>query len=190
MAAEGDGKSRWGVVSGVLGAIAALITAIVGVVQLTGDDRPPPSPGASGGVEAELIESPRAEKVTVKEGTYSGSAGNRPGLSFSVNNGEVFDIRATVGLQCRNRQTGQVSTFEQMVQSFPSTRGSIDDRGSFSIDVHLQSQVFRMSGTFSGDEANGSMNSIVALDAFGNLAASDVALVNCQTGDIRWSASI
>jgi hypothetical protein len=187
--ADGDGKSRWGALTAFLGAIAALITAIVGVVQLTGDDIRPPT-GGTGGVGAGVVGPPRVETVAVKEGTYSGTAGDRPGLTFSVNSGEVSDIRATIGLQCRNRQTGQVGTFVQIFQSFPSTRGSIDDKGGFSIDVHLQSQVFRMRGTFNGDEANGTMSWVAALDATGNLAPSDAALVDCQTGEVRWSASV
>jgi hypothetical protein len=193
-----NGKSRWGALATVLGAIAALITALVGVAQLRGEDSPESQISGSGPVSgavnstgtARSAGSTRTAKAEAKEGIYSGSVEGKPGLSFTVNDGEVSGIKTPLAVRCRHRQTGAEATGEQMFDALPSTRGSIDDQGRLLIDVHLPSQVFRMSATFSGEKARGTMSWVLTVDDAGQLAPSDAAIVDCQTGELRWSAAV
>jgi hypothetical protein len=181
MSGSGGERSGWVTVAAVLGAIAALVSAIVGVTQLTGGKDKSTSDTKS---------VTTTSSSAVQEGIYAGTAGSNPGLTFTVNGSEVSDIQATLTVSCTNRQTGQVSTAAQTFRSFPQTRGTISADGSFAIDVHLQSQVFRMSGTFQHGEVSGTMSWTGARDALGRPTSSDAALFDCVTGELEWSAHV
>jgi hypothetical protein len=168
-------RSSWSTVAAVLGSLAALITAIVGITQLTGGKDKPHT---------------NTSTTAVAEGIYSGSSGGQPGFTFTVNGSEVSNITGTWAVGCTNRQTGQVATSIQSFRSFEQTRGTIGADGGFSIDVHLQSQVFRMNGKFEDGKASGSLSWVGALDASGRLTSADAAVADCATGEIGWSANV
>jgi hypothetical protein len=130
---------------------------------------------------------PASDETAVEPGLYRGQTSSGGSLELRVSGGEVRDIKFDGTSSCQGSAGAQ--SFNYQFRALPTTKGSLESDGSFTVDVDLPEQTFHMEGSFdSGGSGEGNMDWRYGADASGNGPVAN-GVYTCDTNRMGWSVA-